>query len=341
MQERGFAEIGFREWDTGFWPGSVAVIVALAGGVGGAKLAQGLMLALPVDELAVVVNTADDFDLFGLRICPDLDTVLYTLAGIANPETGWGIAGDTFVTLAALTRYGRDPWFKLGDQDFATHIARTERLHEGEPLTAVMSELSAALDVSATILPMTDEPVATTVLTSAGRLAFQDYFVRRHQSDEVLGVTFEGIENAGPTSAVREAIMRADVIVFCPSNPIVSIGPILALPGMRDLIHGSQAPVVAMSPIIGGRALKGPADRMLAGLGHEVSPLGVARIYGELIQGMVIDEIDREQAESIRNDLGIDVLVTATVMGGTESRRTLAADVIAFGHRLATGSTRR
>lgn len=317
------------------------MIVALAGGVGGAKLAQGLMLALPPGELAVVVNTADDFDLFGLRICPDLDTVLYTLAGIANPETGWGIAGDTFVTLEALTRYGRDPWFKLGDQDFATHIARTERLRDGAPLTAIMSELSAALGISASILPMTDEPVATTVLTPAGLLAFQDYFVRRHQSDEVLGVTFEGIETAGSTSAVRDAITGADLIIFCPSNPIVSIGPILALPGMRDLVDRSQAPVVAMSPIIGGRALKGPADRMLAGLGHEVSSLGVARIYGRLVQGMVIDEIDREQAASIRSDLGIDVLVTGTVMGGAESRRTLAADVIAFGHTLTAGSTRR
>jgi LPPG:FO 2-phospho-L-lactate transferase len=317
------------------------MIVALAGGVGGAKLAQGLMRTLPLGELAVVVNTADDFDHYGLRICPDLDTVLYTLAGIANPETGWGIAGDTSITLDALARYGRDPWFRIGDRDFATHIARTERLRHGETLTAVMNELRASLGVSASILPMTDDTVATIVQTPAGSLAFQDYFVRRRQADDVLGVAFGGIEAARPTSAVCGALAAADIIVFCPSNPIVSIGPILAVPGMRDLINQSSAPVVAVSPIVGGRALKGPADRMLSGLGHEVSALGVARMYAGLVQGMVIDEQDREQGDQIRDELDMSVLVTGTVMGDTASRTRLAADVVEFGRSLARAESTR
>lgn len=318
------------------------VIVALAGGVGGAKLAEGLMLALPADSLSVVVNTADDFDLFGLRICPDLDTVLYTLAGMANPETGWGIAGDTTTTLAALTRLGYDPWFTLGDQDFATHIARTARLREGASLTAVMELLRTSLGIRAALLPMSDQPVATMVETEAGTLAFQDYFVRRRQSDEVTGVRFQGIADAKPTAAVVEALERAELTVVCPSNPIVSIGPIMAVPGLRDCIAASPAPVVAVSPIVGGRALKGPADKMLASLGHDVSATGIARLYAGLIQGIVIDDIDHAEAGTIEAELGMKVLVTDTVMGGAESRRQLAADVAAFGRSLApAGSTRR
>ena len=317
------------------------MIVALAGGVGGAKLAQGLMLALPPDELSVVVNTADDFDLFGLRICPDLDTVLYTLAGLANPETGWGIAGDTTTTLTALSRLGYEPWFTLGDQDFATHIARTERLRDGTSLTAVMDYLKTSLGIRATILPMSDQPVATMVETPDGTLAFQDYFVRRRQADDVSGVRFAGIEAARPTPPVLNALDGAAMIVVCPSNPIVSIGPILAVPGLRERISEGAAPVIAVSPIIGGRALKGPADRMLAGLGHEVSARGVARMYAGLVQGIVIDEIDRDQAAAIETELGMEVLVTGTIMGDAESRRRLAAEVVAFGRALApVGSVR-
>ncbi len=311
------------------------MIVALAGGVGGAKLAQGLMLALPPDELSVVVNTADDFELFGLQICPDLDTVLYTLAGIANPETGWGIAGDTTATLSALARLGYDPWFTLGDQDFATHIARTERLRNGESLTAIMDAFRSSLGITTTILPMTDARVATMVDTPDGTIGFQDYFVRRRQGDDVTGVTFAGIDEAPSTRAVNEALERADMIVFCPSNPIVSIGPLLAVPGVRERIAKSNAPVVGVSPIVGGRALKGPADRMLAGLGHAVSPLGVARIYAGLLDGIVIDEVDRDQAASIEAELRIKVLVTATIMGDAGSRRQLGAEVVAFGRSLA------
>ena len=314
-------------------------VVALAGGVGGAKLAQGLALALadrnPTGaELAAVVNTADDFELFGLRISPDLDTVLYTLAGLANPETGWGIAGDTFSALETLGRYGSDTWFRLGDRDFATHILRTQRLREGSTLTEVTAELAAALGVRARLLPMTDDPVATVVETPTGDLAFQDYFVRRHQADEVRGARFTGIETARVPEGVRAAVGTAGLIVLCPSNPIVSIGPILAIPGMLGLLRGAPAPRVAVSPIVGGRALKGPADKMLASLGHEVSPLGVARIYRDLVQGMVIDSVDAHCRGAIE-DLGMRVLVTAAVMGGTEDRRRLAAEVLAFGRTLA------
>ena len=310
------------------------MIVALAGGVGGAKLAHGLMLAAPEEALAVVVNTGDDFELFGLRISPDLDTVLYTLAGLANPETGWGIAGDTFAALEMLGRYGGETWFRLGDRDFATHIRRTERLRAGRTPTQVAAELAEALGVRARLLPMCDEPVATLVETPAGVLAFQDYFVRRRQADVVQGVRFVGIEEARVTEAVRAACETADLIVLCPSNPLVSIGPILAVPGMRELLKAARAPKVAVSPIVGGRALRGPADKMLAGLGHAVSALGVARLYQGLVQGMAIDRVDGDQRAAIEA-LGMRALATDAVMASVEQRRRLAGEVIAFGRELA------
>jgi len=310
------------------------MIVALAGGVGGAKLAQGLALAEPPGALTVIVNTADDFDLYGLRICPDFDTVLYTLAGIADPTNGWGIAGDTHRVLDAIAGYGRDPWFRLGDRDFATHILRTERLRSGATPTAVAAELAAALGVTSALLPMADEPVATLVDTPAGRLGFQDYFVARRQTDDVRGVVFDGIEAARVPAGVATALGEAEVIVLCPSNPIVSVGPILAVPGMRAALLAASAPRVAVSPIVGGRALKGPADRMLATLGHEVSAVGVAALYAGLIDGMVIDAADLALAPRIEA-LGMAVLVTQTVMGGPADRRRLAEETLAFGHELA------
>jgi LPPG:FO 2-phospho-L-lactate transferase len=308
------------------------MIVALAGGVGGAKLAQGLS-ALAPEALTVVVNTGDDFDLFGLRICPDLDTVLYTLAGIADPVQGWGIAGDTTATLDAIARLGRDPWFKLGDRDFATHIVRTERLRAGAPLSVVTAELAAALGVRATILPMTDDAVATLVRTPAGTLPFQDYFVLRRQTDEVTGITFAGVEQASPAPGLLDAIARTEAIVFCPSNPFVSIGPILALPGVATAIAASPAPVVAVSPIVGGQAIKGPAAKMFASLGTEPSALAVARHYAGRIGGLVIDEVDATSAPAIEA-LGIRPLVTRTVMGGLEDRARLAAETLAFAQGL-------
>jgi LPPG:FO 2-phospho-L-lactate transferase len=310
------------------------VIVALAGGVGGAKMAQGLQRVLPAGELTVIVNTADDFELYGLHISPDLDTVMYTLAGIADPVNGWGVAGDTRHTLDAISRYGRDPWFLLGDQDFATHVLRSERLRSGATLTAVTAELSGALGIPGPILPMTDNRVATLLDTPAGRLDFQDYFVGRRQSDDVLSVTFSGIEEAFAQPRAIEAIRSATAIVIAPSNPIVSVAPVLATPGMREAIEAATAPVVAVSPIVGGRALKGPAAKMLETLGHEVSALGVARIFDGLIDGLVIDESDRELAPAVEL-LGPRVLVTTTIMGDVDDRARLAAEVVDFAAALA------
>ncbi|HUS16355.1 MAG TPA: 2-phospho-L-lactate transferase [Chloroflexia bacterium] len=308
-------------------------VVALAGGVGGAKLAHGLYRALPPGDLTVVANTGDDFVLHGLRICPDLDTVRYTLAGLANPQTGWGIAGDTFNALDMLTRLGAaDTWFQLGDRDFGTHIYRSTQLAT-QSLTAVEAAMSTALGIQATLLPMSDEPVATKLDTNTGRLDFQEYFVRRRHSDTVHGIHLEGIEAARPPAALAGALARAAAIIFCPSNPLVSIGPILAVPGLRDLLLASPAPRVAISPIVGGKAIKGPADQMLAALGHEVSALGVARLYQGLISGMVIDHADATLAAPIR-DLGMAVEVAQTVMQSDEDRESLARTTLAFCDRL-------
>jgi len=304
-------------------------IVALAGGVGGSKLAFGLYRALAPNELSVIVNTGDDFDLYSLRISPDADTVLYTLAELANPETGWGIAGDTFETLAALRRYGEDTWFQLGDRDFATHLMRTERLRSGARLTEVLAAFTTALQVRAQILPMSDDPVATIIRTGSGELDFQEYFVRRHHADDVVGVRFAGIESATISTEVGRAIASADAIIFCPSNPIVSIGPILAVPEMREILHAAEAPIVAVSPIVAGQALRGPADRMLLGLGYEPSPVAIAEIYRDLIDGLVIDRQDSAATERIRA-LSLEVLVTDTIMTDASDRERLAGEVLRF-----------
>ncbi len=304
-------------------------IVALAGGVGGAKMSQGLQGALEPGELTVIVNTADDFELYGLHISPDLDTVMYTLAGIADPVQGWGIAGDTRQTLAAIAAYGRDPWFQLGDRDIATHILRSDLLRRGVRLTEATEQLGRGLGVASRIIPMTDDPVATRIVTEAGTLDFQDYFVARRQSDDVLGVEFIGLDAARPTGESLEAIATADAIVIAPSNPIVSIGPILALPWMRQAIAESSAPVVAISPIVGGAALKGPAANMLRTLEHEVSALGVARMFADLVDGFVIDTVDAPLAADIEA-LGPAVLITNSIMGDLEDRSRLAREVLHF-----------
>ncbi len=315
------------------------MVVALAGGVGGAKLAHGLYAALDAGALTVVLNTGDDFDLHGLRIMPDADTVLYTLAGLANPQTGWGIAGDSFETLGMLGRFGEDVWFRLGDRDFATHMLRTQRLRDGWTPTRVLAAFAKALGVRAALLPMCDEPVATRVRTPDGELAFQDYFVRRQHRDPVLSVRFNGIEAARVPEGVRAAVGEAEVIVFCPSNPVVSIGPILAVPGMRELIRDARAAKVAVSPIVGGRALRGPADTMLAALGVPVSPLGVATMYRGIVGGIVMDRVDADERGDIEA-LGMQVLVTDTVMRDEADRRRLAEETLAFAARLADARRR-
>ncbi|HEX5503312.1 MAG TPA: 2-phospho-L-lactate transferase [Thermomicrobiales bacterium] len=310
------------------------MIVALAGGVGGAKLAQGLYRALPPDTLVVVGNTADDFVHFGLPISPDLDTVMYTLAGIANPATGWGVVDDTFQALDLLGRYGAETWFRVGDRDFATHVRRAELLRAGRTLTAVTAALADGLGVRARLLPMCDEPVATVVTTPAGDLPFQEYFVRRQHQDEVGGVRFAEIERATLPSGVANALATAEAIVLCPSNPLVSLGPILAVPGCREALRAAPGVKVAVSPIVGGRALKGPADRMLAGLGHDVSPVGVAALYRDFLDGFVLDEEDRALAPRVEA-LGLPALVAQTVMGGPEDRERLAQEIVQFARGLA------
>ena len=301
----------------------------MAGGVGGAKLAAGLQAVLSPSDLSIVVNTADDFDLWGLRVCPDLDTVMYTLAGLANPETGWGVADESFAALAMISAYGEDAWFKLGDKDLATHVLRTARLRAGMRLTEITAGLAAALGVRSTLLPMCDEPVSTALQTRAGLLDFQEYFVRRGQRDEVWGVELRAIEDARVPAEVAGAIDGAEAIVFCPSNPVVSIGPILAVPGMRKLLADAPAPKVAVSPIVGGRALKGPADKMLRSLGHEVSAVGVARMYAGLVDGMVIDRVDGGEEGTI-SALGMNVRATDTVMRDGADRERLAREVLNF-----------
>lgn len=303
-------------------------IVALAGGVGGAKLLHGLDAVVPEGQLTAIVNTADDFHLYGLRISPDLDTVMYTLADLANPATGWGIAGDSRAMLDAMVRYGEDPWFVLGDQDLATHLLRTEHLRTGMSLSAVTAQLAVGLGITTRLLPMSDDPVATQVRTPDGWLDFQDYFVARRHQDDVLDVRFHGIEAATATDDVLAAIASAELILLCPSNPVVSIGPILAVPGVREAITAADAPVVAVSPIIGGRALKGPADRMLEAGGVEVSPLGIARFYEGLLDGIVIDETDADLEAPI-GDMSLQVAVHQTIMGDKADRARLARETLA------------
>ncbi len=305
-------------------------IVALAGGVGGAKMAQGLMHAADDVDLTVIVNTADDFELFGLRISPDLDTVMYTLGEIANPVTGWGIANDTRGTLDGIAAYGIETWFLVGDRDFATDILRTAWLREGQTLSEVTSRLSQGLGINAHIVPMTNEPVATMVQTPDGELSFQDYFVRRQQQDEVTGVRFAGIESATATQESLDAIESADLIVFCPSNPIVSIGPLLAIPELRHAVEQSRAPRVAVSPIIQGKALKGPADRMLSSLGYDASAVGVAHILRTAIDGYVLDEQDAGSLPAIEA-MGLVGRALQTIMGGKDDRARLGREVIDFG----------
>jgi LPPG:FO 2-phospho-L-lactate transferase len=316
------------------------MIVALAGGVGGAKLAQGLYQVLPPDTLTIIGNTGDDFELWGLHISPDLDTVMYTLAGRANPVTGWGLTDETWSALSMMETYGQEGWFRIGDRDLATHLIRTRLLQEGHTLTGVTGDLMTGLDVHARLLPMTNDRVRTLVDTDVGRLPFQVYFVQRRQQDTVLGGIFEGADAANVTPEVTRAIDDADAIIICPSNPIVSIGPILAVPLLRDLLEESPAPKIAVSPIVGGKALRGPADKMLTSLGHESSALGVARLYQGLAQGFVVDEVDAALQPAIEA-LNMRVLITQTVMQTDADRARLATDVLAFTRTLEPASSLR
>ncbi len=307
-------------------------ILALAGGVGGAKLALGLAETLPPAELTVAVNTADDFEHLGLSICPDLDTVMYTLAGVANPETGWGRRDETWTVMDALGQIGGETWFRLGDKDLATHIERTRRLRAGESLTSVIRDLATRLGVKPTMVPMSDDPVRTMVTTDQGELAFQDWFVRLRCEPAVKSVRFAGADKAKAHPALLDTALRG--IVVCPSNPFVSVAPILAVPGVRAALAKAKAPKVAVTPIVGGQAIKGPAAKMLAELGHDVSALGVARYYREWADGFVLDAQDASLAPEIEA-LGLKVKVSDTMMRNDADKRRVARDVLDFVDELA------
>jgi LPPG:FO 2-phospho-L-lactate transferase len=302
-------------------------VAALAGGVGGAKLAHGLAQVLPPEALTVIVNTGDDFDHLGLHISPDLDTVMYTLAGLANSETGWGQAGETWSFLDALGRLGGDTWFRIGDRDLATHVERQRRLAAGESLSDVTRALCHALGVAVTVLPMTDDRLRTLVDSDEGVLGFQEYFVHRQCRPRVSGFVFDGAGQAQASAAVRQALAQADLIIFCPSNPFVSLAPILDLPGIRDMVRAR--PALAVSPIVGGQAIKGPAAKMLAELGLDVSAAAVAEYYAGLLQYFVVDAVDEPLAAGLRAQ-GLQVLVTDTIMRSDADRARLARDVLDF-----------
>ena len=298
-------------------------ITALAGGVGGAKLAHGLSLILPPEDLTVIVNTGDDFEHLGLNISPDLDTVCYTLAGLANPETGWGRVNESWNAFANIEKLGGPAWFRLGDSDLATHLERTRRLKEGKPLSQITKEFCEAWNVNPTVLPMTDSPVRTMVETEEGELAFQEYFVHRRCEPRVKGFRFDGVDVAEPAPGAKEALQSADAVIFCPSNPWVSIDPILRV------VKQINKPVVAVSPIIGGEAVKGPAAKMYRELGIEPSALAVAEHYRTILKGFVLDNADRafiEQVESMK----VKIRAADTLMKNVEDRARLAQDVLHF-----------
>jgi LPPG:FO 2-phospho-L-lactate transferase len=303
------------------------MITVLAGGVGAAKFLQGLVEVVDPRQVTVIGNTGDDIDLYGLHVSPDLDIVTYTLAGIHHVEQGWGIRGDTFHALEMLGRYGHPTWFNLGDYDLATHIHRSARLRQGWPLSAITDEIRQALGVVPHILPMTNQRAETKIVTDEGVLHFQEYLVQRRTGPTVCGVVYEGIEMARPAPGVCEAIQEADGIIIPPSNPIVSIGTILAVPGVYQALAARRGRVVAVSPIVQGTTLKGPADKLMVALGYEASALGVARYYGPLLDAFVLDTLDQPLEEPVRR-LDIGVRVLNTIMNGPAQRYALAQAVV-------------
>jgi LPPG:FO 2-phospho-L-lactate transferase len=299
------------------------MIAVLAGGVGAAKLLRGLIDVVDAESITIIGNTADDDEFLGLHVSPDLDTVVYTLADVVDPKQGWGIAKDTSHALEQARRLGAETWFRLGDKDIATHLLRTRLLRAGRTLGEATAAIARAFGVRCKLLPMSDDRVRTIVATDAGDLSFQEYFVRRRQRDEVRAIRFQGVETARPAPGVIEAIAAANAVIVAPSNPLVSIGPILAVPGIREALCATRARVVAVSPIVGGRALKGPADRMLTSLGHEASATGVARLYRDFLGVMVLDREDEALVLPVEG-LGVRAVVTDTIMRNAATRRALA-----------------
>jgi len=307
-------------------------VLALAGGVGGAKLAEGLAAILPPGELTVAVNVGDDFEHLGLHVSPDIDTVTYTLSGLSNKEQGWGLEGETWNFITAIERLGGESWFRLGDKDIATHVERTRRL-KSEPLSAITADFARRLGIKQKIVPVSDDRARTMVRTDQGLLAFQDYFVRLRCAPRVEKLEFPGIETAKPSAGLLAALSAPDLeaIVVCPSNPFLSILPILSIPGIRLALEQRNAPLVAVSPIIGGEAVKGPAAKIMGELGHTVSSVGVAGFYGTLLDGLMIDKVDAHLAPEID---GAEVLVGDSMMRNSEDRRRVATEVLAFARGL-------
>jgi len=319
--------MGGMEHGRGERPGAGEGITCLAGGVGAARFLQGLVRAVPEEEVTVVVNTGDDIDLHGLHISPDIDIVTYTLAGIVDEDKGWGVREDSFRCLEMLRRYGREVWFNLGDMDLATHIDRTHLLGRGMTLSEVTDRHRRALGLKARILPMSDDRFETHVVTDRGKVHFQRYLVERGAADAVADVVFEGAEDARPAPGVIDSIMGSWAVIICPSNPIVSIGTILGVGGIRQALGETEARIAAVSPIVGGAPIKGPADKLMRGLGLEVSAYGVAELYRDLLDVFVVDTADEGEQSRIES-LGIDVVVTNTVMRSLEDKVRLAEAVL-------------
>jgi LPPG:FO 2-phospho-L-lactate transferase len=299
----------------------------LAGGVGAARFLSGLIHVIPPETIAAIVNTGDDLTLYGLYISPDIDIIMYTLAGIANPDQGWGVANDSFHCLSMLDTFGHSTWFNLGDKDLATHIHRTFRLQQGWTLDQITEEIRIALNIKTKIIPMTNHRVMTKINTGTEILPFQEYFVKRNAKDRVKKILFEGIDDACPAPMAIEAMETAKSVIIAPSNPFVSIGPILSVKGVRNAIRSTNAVVAAISPIVCGAAIKGPAARMMGDLGHEVSALGIARIYHDLLDVMIIDEQDKSLKHEIE-ELGIRAVVTDTIMSSFEKKISLSNTVL-------------
>jgi LPPG:FO 2-phospho-L-lactate transferase len=302
-------------------------IVALAGGVGGSKLVLGFYRVMEPRDLTVIANTGDDIVMHGLHVSPDPDILIYTLAGAVNPDTGWGFRHETFRVAEGLARYGRATWFQLGDQDLATHIHRTAMLKDGATLSQVIESIRRALGVGARILPMSDDPVPTMLQTDEGRMHLQDYFVRRRCEPRLSAIEFENAAQARPAPGVIDAIAEANAIVIAPSNPLISIGPILAVPGIRGALRATRSRVIAISPLVGGKSLKGPSDKMMAELGHDVSVAGVARLYQDICATLVMDEADADQRAAVEA-LDMRAVVASTAMRDIEDKERLARAVL-------------
>lgn len=303
------------------------MIVVLAGGVGAARFLQGVVQVVPQDQITVIVNTGDDRDFYGLHVSPDSDIVMYTLANMVDEAHGWGVRGDTYNTMQQLTKYGEDDWFMLGDTDLATHIHRTHLLRQGKTLSEVADNIRTQLGLGLRVLPMSNQPIATHIKTPVGLLHFQEYMVKRRTLDEVQDVVFVGAQEARPAPGVLDALREAEAILIAPSNPIVSIGSILSVPGIHDVLHEASGMIVAVSPIIGGAPIKGPADKLMSGLGLDVSAVGVARRYRDFLDVMVIDEQDKNLVTAIE-DLGIPTIVTDTIMRDSATKKALARTVL-------------